>query len=128
MRSALLVVTAIAIGVGGCAAVTAGGSGGSSDVITLEQIEAASGSTAYEIIREIRPRFLTSRGAVRLSADADPSDTEPVVYVDGVRFGELDSLHNLQKSDLMEIRRLSSGDATTRFGTGHVGGAILVTT
>ncbi|MFW6079709.1 MAG: hypothetical protein ACODAE_08815 [Gemmatimonadota bacterium] len=107
---------------------TTGGSGGSRDVITQEQIEAASGSTAYDIIREIRPRFLATRGSVRLAAGADPSDSEPVVYVDGVRFGGLDSLHNVQKSDLLEVRRLGSGDATTRFGTGHVGGAILVTT
>ena len=129
MRSALLVVTALAVGLGGCSAATAGGSDGSRDLITREEIERTGAQTAYEVVRQLRPEFLIVRGSMGLNSTRPRErGAEPVVYVDGVRFGNLDSLHSIRMGDLLEIRRLSGADATTRFGTGHAGGAILVRT
>jgi len=48
--------------------------------------------------------------------------------VDGVAIGQVENLVNVNAISVMEIRYISATDATTRFGTGYVGGAILVTT
>lgn len=52
----------------------------------------------------------------------------PKVIVDGMPRGEIDQLHTISVFEIQEIRFLSSGDATTRFGTGYVAGAIEVIT
>jgi hypothetical protein len=54
--------------------------------------------------------------------------TFPVVYVDGRLFGGMRELHQIRASDVAIMRFLSAPDATTRFGTGHEGGAILIET
>ncbi|NJD20655.1 MAG: hypothetical protein FIA95_15400 [Gemmatimonadetes bacterium] len=73
----------------------------------------------YEALRLSRPRFLRPRAALSL---------EPVVYVDGVRANELGDLHSVALPDVVDVRFMSGPDATTRFGTDHVGGALLVWT
>jgi len=50
------------------------------------------------------------------------------VYVDNISYGDLSSLSNLNATQISEIRFLNSRDATTVWGTGHMGGVILVTT
>lgn len=49
------------------------------------------------------------------------------VYVNGVPRGTVRTLETLHPRGVREIRRLSSREATARFGTGHTNGAILVT-
>ena len=51
-----------------------------------------------------------------------------MIYVDGVMYGKLESLHSLNIEEIREIEFISAGDATTRFGTDHLGGAILIRT
>jgi hypothetical protein len=97
----------------------------SSDVITAEEIEAASVSTAYEAIQRLRPAFLRGRGQASLQPSA--SDL-PIVYVNGLRAGGVDQLHTISAQDIQVIRFISATDATTRYGTGHTGGIIEVTT
>jgi len=50
------------------------------------------------------------------------------VYVDEISYGNLNSLSNLNSIQIREIRFIKAADATTRWGTGHAGGVILVTT
>jgi hypothetical protein len=50
----------------------------------------------------------------------------PLVYVNGVRYGEPQTLRNLRVQEVEEIRFISATDATTRWGTGHTGGVIEV--
>ena len=50
------------------------------------------------------------------------------VYVDGARFGGIESLSLIQATPILEIRFLSASEATSRFGTGNSGGAIVITT
>lgn len=96
---------------------------GRRDVISLEEIQAANVSTAEELVRRLRPEFLRGRGQ---SSVADPEANQPVVYVDGVRAGGTDALRNIAASDVREIRYIGAADATTRYGTGHIGGVIEV--
>lgn len=95
------------------------------DVISAEEIaERNDLQTAGDAVRRLRPAFL------RVRASGGPASTaEPIrVYVDGIMVGEVSALTQIQVSIVKEIRKLSSSDATTRFGTGHTAGAILVTT
>lgn len=46
-----------------------------------------------------------------------------------MRFGEtVDSLRQLSADQIYRIQYINASDATTRFGTDHFGGAILITT
>lgn len=97
----------------------------SRNVITTQEIESLNVSTAYEVIQQLRPHFLQGRGQ---SSIQDPGSSMPVVYVNGVRYGPPSVLQGIRAMDLREIRYLSASDATTRYGTGHVGGVIEVDT
>lgn len=83
----------------------------SSQRITEEEITQASAGTAYEAVQRLRPMWLMgSRGDF------------PQVYVDNLP----SSLETIMANEVREIEFLNAGDATTRFGTGHTGGAIIV--
>ena len=94
------------------------------DVITAEELERANIGNAYHAIERLRPRFLRVRGP---SSVANASADRVIVYVDNTRMGYVDVLREIQADDIREIRYLSASDATSRFGTGHTAGAILVT-
>ena len=49
------------------------------------------------------------------------------VYLDGFRYGSVESLATIPAMNVVEVRWLSAMDATTRFGTGNTAGAIAVT-
>ena len=83
------------------------------------------GMTAYDLIQKLRPQFLHSRGATSFR---DLSSGDPDVYLDGVLYGRVESLKQIGADQVSSVEFLSSGDATTRFGTNHVSGAILIRT
>lgn len=122
-RAVLLVLLGLAPMVSACATSTsprcarAGPSG--SDRVTGRELLATGASDLHAALRLARPHFLRSRAARK---DA------PVLYVDGVRVGDLSYLRSLPVRDVAAVRALGRSDATTRFGTDHVGGALLVTT
>lgn len=93
--------------------------GGDPDVITREQIAALDVTYAIDAVRRLRPSWLRSRGGI---------DEEPVVYVDAARRGGTRALATISVEIVEDIRYLSGPDATTRLGTGHRGGAIMVRT
>jgi hypothetical protein len=73
----------------------------------------------YQAIGRLRPAWL------RIS----PQGASPVVVVDGSpQMGGLEQLRSFQAADVTALEYMSASDATTRFGTGYSGGAILVTT
>ena len=98
------------------------------DVITEAEISAraAEASNALQVVQKLRPQMLRSRG--RFSpADSSGTTMIPKVIVDDVAYGNVDALANVNAIAVREIRYLSAADATTRWGTGYPGGAILVT-
>lgn len=129
-RAVPFVVLAVACGLvlGACASTGDGGERGPrsrADLITQEQIEANSFETALDIVRSLRPSWLRNRP----SSINNPEAGEVEVYVDGVRMiGGPDSLRQLRAETVRQLQFMTPSDATTRFGTGHAGGAILVTT
>jgi hypothetical protein len=99
------------------------GSTGNPDVIGREELVEFERLTALELVQRRRPQWLRPRGV-----DSFYSSNDVVVYVDQTRVGGIDQLDRLSSSQLAEIRFLDSREATTRFGSGHVSGAIMVTT
>jgi hypothetical protein len=83
------------------------------------------GRSAYDLIRQLRPEFLRSRGVTSLRDLTPPTAT---VYLDGVKYGDLNSLKLISAEQLTRVQYLNGSEATTRYGTDHVGGAILITT
>ena len=87
-------------------------------------------ATAYDIVRALRPNMLAQHGFARgpqSRAATWESSTGIKVYLDGFRWGGVESLANIPASNVQEVRWLSAIDATIRFGTGNVAGAIAVT-
>lgn len=93
-------------------------------LITAQEINELNLSTAYDVVRHLRPEFLRSRGTMSLR---NTRGEFAVVYINGMRAGGLDQLNAIRANDVDTIRYISASDATTRWGTGHTGGVIEVT-
>ena len=87
------------------------------DVITREELATVNDLTVYDAIVRLRPQYLHGRGGYY-----------PKIYLDDLLYGEIGSLRDLRAEGIAEIRYLDALTATTRFGTGHTGGTILVFT
>jgi len=96
---------------------------GSGNVITQEMIGEPGNQNAYTIVQRLRPRWLSPRTQGTI---VNPEPSFPEVYLDGVRFGPIDTLYRINAVQIQSIEYMSGLDATTRFGMGHDGGAILV--
>jgi hypothetical protein len=92
-------------------------------VITTEMIGEPGNQNAYTIVQRLRPRWLSPRTQGTIT---NPEPSFPEVYLDGVRFGPIDTLYRIDAEQIARIEFMSGLDATTRFGVGHDGGAILV--
>lgn len=126
MRAALLF--AFGLAAAGCGG---GGSGtaaqpatatrttrGSANVITEAEISATTYQNALDIVQNLRPTMMRPR----------PGGGPVMVYLDDVKMMDLNSLSAVPVGRIKEIRYISAQDATTRWGTGHASGVILVTT
>ena len=101
------------------------------DVITAEEIEANPNTNAYELIQRLRPRYLRTRGAVHGAPSNGVNNLEAVdvvVYLNDTRVGTSEQLRQISTTDIREIHYYSASDATTKWGTGNVAGAIQVVT
>ena len=125
----LRITLALAFTLSACAVSPNGGSnggsgGGSYRVLTEEAIQGASEINVHDVIRRLRPQWLRPRGRTTL---AGQGPDQPVVYVDGARYGNsLADLQRMDPSQVVRIEWVEPINATTRFGTGHSAGAIMV--
>lgn len=96
----------------------------SRDYIYREEIQNNAATNAYGLIRSLRPHWLQGRGAKSVRyAEASYA----VVYVDGSRRGDINSLSTVFTENIAVIQFLNASDAIIRFGPDHPGGAILIT-
>ncbi len=96
------------------------------DVINRAMLTEAETLSAYEAVRRFRPMWLRSvRGQDSFVSQGRRGLR---VYVDGVAAGGIGALRDLDANLVEEMRYLDKREATTRFGTDHAEGAILVTT
>jgi hypothetical protein len=93
------------------------------DRLGQTEIREAHLNDAYEAVRALRPNWLRKRGQLSVM---QPSDI--VTYLDNVQLGGPEMLRTIPTSAVLAIQFLNASSATQRWGTGHVHGAILVTT
>ena len=114
----------------GCAPPSSSGADGDnrkSQVITQKEISTAGMSgSAFEVVSRLRPNFLVSRGQTTISGQNVAS--YPNVYLDGVVFGDINTLRNIDSAQIAEIRLYQAWEAQTKFGLGNNGGVIAITT
>ena len=92
-----------------------------SSVLTSQEISHANGGSAYDLIAQMRPSFLNAtRGATGFG--------ERRVYVDGICVGGLAQLRMIPSMTVREVRFLNASDATTLYGMGNSGGAVMIIT
>ena len=129
MRKAILLAAALTAATVTAACASSGGSGGttstSREVITTGELMEIPHGSVYEAVRALRPRWLQARAGASVRS---PQRQTAMVYIDGQLRGGLSELWNLLPTEVSEVRYMSASDATTRFGTNHIGGAIVVTT
>lgn len=119
-----LLVAAVLLATG-CASSGESGPRRSRDVITSEELMEVPHSNVFDAVRVLRPRWLQPRNMGSLRSQAPQT---PRVYVDGQFRGDLVELTRFAPNEVEEIRFMNASDATTRFGTNHVAGAIIITT
>lgn len=95
------------------------------NAISEQELAASTARNALEAVQLLRPDWLRGRGAASIR---EVTPTPVVVYVDNQRFGNAETLDQFPIAAVKALRFLSASEATNRFGTGHGGGAITVTT
>lgn len=119
----LLLSFGILVLVAGCGASRERGTASTSrNILTADEIAKTSAFNAYDAVRLRRPAFLSPH------VPPGVGRKQPPVYLNGIYFGEVESLKDIQVIDIKEIQYLDSKDATTFYGTGYVAGVIMVTT
>lgn len=106
-----------------CAAGPSGSPRLDPDRISRAEIEEAGPSSAYDLIRKLRPIWLRKRGQTSFTQEGDVA-----VYLDGTKMGERESLRSVNCDLLESLEFMDARRATNRFGSGHVNGAILLMT
>lgn len=94
----------------------------SPNVVAHEELVASGRTDLFEYVRLHRPHWLRTRGI------STSGIFEVVVYVDGNRMGGPRALEQIRPDMTAELRYFDGREATTRWGTGHGAGVILVTT
>lgn len=129
-RNALLsavVMAAATLALVSCARPRSNDPGGirASDVLTIDEISKSQSQNAYDAVRRLRPAFLASRGPTTL---LQRQERQIVVYLDGRRYGDVESLRTITTDGIFEVRYLSPNQAQQRWGMNHAGGVIHVVT
>lgn len=101
--------------------------GSGRNVLTLDELREDASASVYQVIQKRRPAWLNARG---LSSFREGSGELPqiLVYRDGFRVGDVESLREVPASTLVEVRYYDAAAATYRFGIGNIHGAIELLT
>lgn len=98
------------------------------DLITRQEIDGTNVRTAHELIEQLRPRWLTTRGSRSFGAAGDAGI---LVYQEQTRLGGMDALRQMPITNIASLRWLDAATATSTLpgiGGGHVSGAIVIST
>lgn len=96
------------------------------DEITREMLVEAESLSAFQAIRRYRPMWLrTTRGQDSFVAQGRRGVR---VYIDDVQADGLAALQRLDATMVEDMEFLDKREATTRYGTDHAEGAIVVRT
>ncbi|HKK94183.1 MAG TPA: hypothetical protein VJ925_12170 [Longimicrobiales bacterium] len=105
------------LAVGGCAS-TGSSTSGPRNEITREQLAEMPEASAYDAIRRLNGRWLRPR----------PGGGSVAVYINNQRDTDgVDALRSYRSGEIQKIEYFDARRATTRWGTGHSSGAIVLT-
>lgn len=126
---AILLTLSVVAALAACGGGRAGaGSGTSPNVIGNWELEAVPDYNALEAVRQLRPGWLRIRSEPSDLAAQAGASPYPRVHMDGVPLGDISELEQIRTDNVREMRFLSGGEASMRWGTGYTNGVILVTT
>jgi hypothetical protein len=91
-------------------------------VVSLPEIQSVRAESALDLVRKTRPNFLASRGVTTVLGN---SSNYPTVYLDGIRYGSINSLQDIPASSVAEIRLYTAGQSAP-FGMGNVSGVLSI--
>ena len=123
--SRITIIAAALIGLVGCGPHATHVVPQNRNLITSDEIARSNATNAMEAVERLRPSFLRTRGAQSMQNTEPPT---PIVYVDGMRYGTLQTLSTIPALNIFSIEYMNAIDASQRFGLGHEGGAIVVNT
>lgn len=95
---------------------------GNSNVITEEEIASSGVINAYEAVQRLRPKFLRARSPG--SSLRNYNAGYPVVYISGMRHGDIQTLRQIPIIQITEIRYYNAAEANTKFGIDMPNGII----
>jgi hypothetical protein len=111
----------------------------SATFITADEIARVNVQNGYEAVQKLRPALLRQRQVASANGQGGVSKDAPritgtnvsagqlVVYVDGTRLGDIDQLRQISASSIASLRYYSASEAQLKWGSGHPGGVIEVT-
>jgi hypothetical protein len=122
MRGSPLLLLLLAL-VAACSTNGVGTRAGRSDMITLQDLQAANSTNLYDAVRAIRPNWLRARSPNSLQRQGQVQ-----VYFDDTRVGGVESLRNLPMQGIAYLQWFDPITASARWGLDHEQGAIVVST
>lgn len=103
---------------------TDGAARSSADVITSQDIRATSFTNVYDLIAQLRFRWLQARGTD--TVNLQPGDV--MVRIDDNELGTVQALRTLSPVGITSIRFVDPVSAGGRWGLGYAHGAIVIST
>ena len=127
-RSGLGFVFAVLISIAGPTACRQAAPGSTADnsVITEQELDSLRSSSAYEVVRRLRPMFLVSRGKLSVQPGSQPA--LPNVYVDDQFYGDISALNAISASTIETIKYFTASEAQYKYGRGNAAGVIGIFT
>ncbi len=131
MKNLIALIILIFIFAGcGASSSSAGQGTKSSNKIENDEIQEALSKqpfqNAYELISYLRPTYLNPRAQYTVGSGV--LRVKPAVYVNNVKYGEIGELYNIGVGEITGVQYFKASDASYRFGMGHEGGVILIST
>jgi outer membrane receptor for ferrienterochelin and colicin len=126
-RNLLLAVSVLALGCassGSTATADDQGQSRTSNVITREEIAATSMGNMADVIQQLRPQFLRTRGRTSINLPAD----QVAVYMDDVHVGTTSALRTISANTVLRVEFIRGPDTGFKFGLDHQAGVIHVIT
>jgi|GEM_PF-713006 len=95
-------------------------------MISASEIDSAHQTTAYELIRKLRPQFLQGRG--KLSLLLSEPVALPRIYLDDQYYGDASTLRGILAETIESVRFYSAAEAQYKYGHDNAAGVIAVAT
>ena len=93
------------------------------DVITQEEIEASNATNVYDLVASLRGDYLKDRGMISIKTN---TREKAVVFLNDQEYGVAETMRNIPKGRISEVRYISGVDAVNRFGAQYGGGIIML--